>query len=39
MEGNYISINLPNIITICLAAALGMFVVGAISSGLRQYRS
>lgn len=38
MEGNYISINPVNVITICLMAALGMFLVGAGASLLRQYR-
>lgn len=37
MEGAYIHINIPNIVSILVIGALGMFVLSAMSSLLRQY--
>lgn len=37
MDGAYVHISIPNIITIWIMAALGVFAVAAVSSMLRQY--
>lgn len=37
MGGSYVDISVPNILTIWIIAAIGMIVMGAVASALRQY--
>lgn len=37
MDGAYVHINIPNIITVSIMAALGVLLVSALSSLIRQY--